>query len=278
MPYDQSKELKRVTDYYNNDSLQKRFSAIVSGESGSGKTFLLRTARMPVHIDSFDPGGTKCLSPWIRSKENPGGQIVADTRWEKEDPYDPSVYAAWEKDTEIRLQTGYFNMFGTYSLDLTMFSEAIMNNQLASKDRAGEAPMHRRDYNPQKTVIVNKIKKLMNLSCDFFLLAHLRETEDTIGTTKDGIPIKVEKYRLSITGNAVITVPLQFDELYVLLGKGSPVKRDLLIDSQGKYVARSRLKANGKLSHTEEPDIGKILKKIGLKWEDKPKLAKFEIV
>ena len=77
MPYDKLAELKRVTDYYAGDSLQKRFSAIISGETNSGKTYLLRTARMPVHIDSFDPGGTKCLQPWIDR-----GQIVADTTWE----------------------------------------------------------------------------------------------------------------------------------------------------------------------------------------------------
>ena len=273
MPYDPLKELKRVTDYYDQDPLQKRFSAIVSGETGSGKTFLLSTCRFPMHIDSFDPGGTKCLRPWIRCKENPNGQIIADTRWENEDPYDPTVYAAWEKDTEVRLQTNYFNFFGTYVLDsLTTFGQAVMNNQLKSQNRAGENPMFRRDYNPTKVVIVNKIKKLMGLKCDFIVTSHLRESEDTIGQTTDGVPIKTEKYRLHITGDAIVTIPLQFDELYVLSGKGSPVKRKLMIDSQGKYVARSRLKANGKLSHEEEPDISKLLKKIGLTWEDLPKL------
>jgi len=63
MSYDPRKELKRVTDYYNQDPLQKRFSAIISGDIEAGKTYLLSTARFPVHIDSFDPGGTKCLAP-----------------------------------------------------------------------------------------------------------------------------------------------------------------------------------------------------------------------
>lgn len=273
MPYDPKKELKRVTDYYNQDPLQKRFSAIVSGESGVGKSYLIRSARFPVHIDSFDPGGTKCLEDLIRSKENPNGQIVADTRWENEDPYDPSVYSLWEHDTEIRLQTGYFDMFGTYVLDsLTTFSDAVMNYILKKANRVAEVPMHRRDYNPQKTTIVNRIKKLMSLKCDFILTSHLRESEDTIGMTKDGVPIKVEKYRLKITGDAVVTIPLQFDELYVLIGKGSPVSRKIVLDSQGKYVARSRLRKNGLLSHEEEPDIKKLLKKIGKTWEDLPRL------
>ena len=76
MPYDYKKELKQVKDYYNGDPLQKRFSALVTGETNAGKTFLLRTARKPVHIDSFDPGGTKCLRDLIKS-----GDIIADTQW-----------------------------------------------------------------------------------------------------------------------------------------------------------------------------------------------------
>jgi hypothetical protein len=266
MPYDPRKELKRVRDYYNQDPLQKRFSAIISGDIGSGKTYLLSTARFPVHIDSFDPGGTKCLKPWIDK-----GDIVADTRWEDEDPFNPKAYTAWERDMEVRIKTGYFDMFGTYALDLSMFSDAVMNYQQNLAGRAGEVPMHRRDYNPQKTIVVNKIKRLMSLKCDFFLLAHLRELEDSSIDTKGNV-IKNYRYRLNITGNAVLTIPLQFDELYVLLGTGSPIKREMLIESQGKYIARSRLKSLGKLSNKEEPDIKKLLKKIGLDWQDKPKL------
>ena len=275
MAYDAKAELKRVKDFYAQDPLQKRFSALISGDTGSGKSYLLRSARFPVHIDSFDPGGTKCLSDLIKK-----GDIVADTQWENEDPFNPTVYKAWERATEIRLQTKYYDMFGTYALDsLSTFSDAAMNYVMLNAkggSRAGETPMHRRDYNPQKTIIVNKIKRLMGLTCDFFLMAHLRESEDIIGITEDGVPIKVNKYRLSITGNALVTIPLQFDELYVLIGKstsvGSKVKRDLLIDSQGKYIARSRLKSMNKLNELEEPDIKKLLKKIGLNWEDKPKL------
>ena len=266
MPYDPRKELKRVQGYYNQDTMQKRFSAIISGDIGSGKTFLLSTARFPVHIDSFDPGGTKCLAPWIKK-----GDIVVDTRWETEDPYSPTVYAEWIKDTEVRIKTGYFDMFGTYALDLSMFSDAVMNFQQNLAGRAGEVPQHRRDYNPQKTIIVNKLKRLMSLKCDFLLLAHLRELEESTTDSKGNI-LKTYRYRLNITGNAVLTIPLQFDELYVLTGKGSPVKREMLIESQGKYIARSRLKSDKNLSCKVEPNIKKFLKLAGLKWENKPKL------
>ena len=277
MAYDKMKELKRVTDYYNGDPLQKRFSAIITGETNAGKTFILRTARMPVHIDSFDPGGTKCLEPWIRSKKNPNGQVVADTTFEKEDPFSPRAFSEWMKTTEIRLNTHYYDMFGTLCIDgLTTFGDAVMNNQLSSKGRAGETPQHRHDYNPQKTYIVNYIRKLMNLPCDFILTGHLRQHEEVRSIdSSTGIVRKEIWHRLHVTGQAVITIPLLFDELYVLRGKGEGKdgpKREMLIDSLGQYVARSRLKSDGRLSAIEEPDIKKLLKKVGLGWEDKPKL------
>ena len=271
MTYDAQSELDRVRKYYEGDPLQKRLSALIYGEIGSGKTYLLRTARFPIHIDSFDPGGTKCLKPWIDK-----GDIVCDTTWENEDPYNPKVFADWMRTTEVRLQIGYFDQFGTYTLDgLSMFSEAVMNYELKKAGREGEAPMHRRDYNPQKVEIVNRIKRFMSLKPDFFLMAHLRREEDVIGQTKEGLPIKEFKYRLNVTGNAVLSLPLLFDEIYILEGKetSSGLERSLIIEAQGKYIARSRLKSDGKLGMREDADIKKLLKKIGLNWEDKSKLT-----
>ena len=270
MPYDKLSELARVRKYYSGDPRQKRFSALVTGETGSGKTFMLRTARKPVHIDSFDPGGSKCLAPWIKK-----GDVIVDSSWEAEDPFAPDKFAEWMKSVDIRIQTGYFDMFGTYVIDsASTWGDAVMNYQLNLKGRAGESPKWSHDYVPQKNYMINYIKKLMNLSCDFILTGHLRDIEETIGHNKAGEPIKRTKYRFLTTGQAVVTIPLQFDELYVIVGESSSsgVKRSMLIDSQGTYIARSRLKSDGKLEATEDPDIRKILKKIGLTWEDKTRL------
>lgn len=274
MPYDPINDIRKVKEYYESDPLQKRFSALITGETGSGKSFLLRTCRFPMHIDSFDPGGTKCLRKWIDR-----GDIIADTHWEDEDPYSPSVYEAWSKETSYRLKVGYFSMFATYVIDsLTTFGDAVMNNQLSGAGRAGEAPKFTKDYTPQKTNIVNKIKQFMKLPCDFILTAHLRGIDEVIGvkTTKDGAEeITKVKYRLLVTGQAVVTVPMQFDEIYVLIGKDSAsgIERRIITDAQGQYIARSRLKADGKLAREEDADIKALLKKINLNWEDKPKLV-----
>lgn len=271
MPYDAQSELKKVREFYAGDPLQKRFSALVTGETNAGKTFLLRTARKPIHIDSFDPGGTKCLRDLIDA-----GDVIADTQWESDDPYEPKSFAAWMKATDLRLQLGYFQQFGTYCIDsATTFGEAVMNYQLNMASRAGETPQHRRDYMPQKTFMTNYIKKLMRIPCDFILTGHLREIKKLIRIdTSTGIATEEIKYRFYTTGQAVVTIPLLFDEIYVITGKEGRdgPKREMLIDSLGTYVARSRLKAKGLLSAVEEPDIKGLLKKIGLDWADKPKL------
>lgn len=272
MAYDYQNELKRVKDYYEGDPLQKRFSALVTGETNAGKTFLLRTARRPIHIDSFDPGGTKCLRDLIES-----GDVIADTQWEADDPFNPRTFAEWKKSVDIRMKIGYFNHFGTYCLDsATTFGDAVMNAVLGSKGRAGEAPRHRHEYNPQKVDMQNYIKKLMRLPCDFIMTGHLREMTKLLRLdTQTGIKTEEVKYRFYTTGQAVVTIPLLFDEIYVIKHKGrggeNPT-REMLIDSLGEYIARSRLKANGLLNSVEPPDIRALLKKIGLDWRDKPKL------
>lgn len=273
MPYTYENELKRVKDYYATDPLQKRYSALVTGETNAGKTYLLRTARKPIHIDSFDPGGTKCLRDLIES-----GDVVADTSWESDDPFNPDAFAKWMKAVDVRFQIGYFEKFGTYCLDsATTWGEAVMSYQLAKKDRAGEVPQHRHDYNPQKVHMSNYIKKLMRLPCDFILTGHLREIRKTLSVdSKSGIVREEVKYRFYTTGQAVVTIPLLFDEIYVIVGegvKGREPKREMLVDSLGTYIARSRLKAKGLLEAVEEPHIKRILKKIGLSWQDKPKLV-----
>ena len=271
MAYTPNDELKKIREYYAGDALQKRFSALITGETNAGKTYILRTARRPVHIDSFDPGGTKCLSDLIKS-----GDIVADTQWEADDPFSPDKFAKWMRAIDIRFQIGYFNQLGTYVIDsATTFGEAVMNYQMAGAGRAAEVPQHRRDYNPQKVYMTNYIKKLMNIPCDFILTGHLREIRKLIHLdTKTGIAKEDIKYRFYTTGQAVVTIPLLFDEIYVIVGeegRDGP-RRNMLIDSLGTYVARSRLKANGKLNAVEEPDIKKLLKKAGFDWRDKPNL------
>ena len=151
MPLEIKTEVEKLQKMYKEDPRQSSFSALVLATFGSGKSYILRTARKPVHIDSFDPGGTKCLKKWIKS-----GEIIADTRWEVDDPLNPYCYKEWLKEFEYRLENGYFDHFGTYALDSsTTWSQAIMNWVLLKAKIPGQAPRRNHDYVPQKIQIQN---------------------------------------------------------------------------------------------------------------------------
>lgn len=253
-------EVQELQRMYKEDPRSESFNALILGESGSGKSFLLRTARKPVHMDVFDPGGTTNLVDLIRK-----GEIVADTRWEKEDPKNPSVFREWEIEMKRRIQEGYFDFFGTYAIDSsTSWSDAIMNQILKVAGVAGEPPRWAHDYIPQKIKIQNWIKVLLQIPCDFILTGHLEGTKDEVSGRMS--------YRYMTTGKGTVTIPLLFDEIYVLDPQGTSkgVEYRLLTQATGTHIARSRLARQGLLSQYEEPNIKNILTKCGFKAEDKP--------
>jgi len=266
LTYTIQNELKRIKEYYAGDPLQKRFSALICGESGSGKTFLLRSCRRPIHVDSFDPGGTKCLRKWIES-----GDIIADTQWEGEDPLEPNRFDKWKKTIELRLQIGYFNSFGTYCLDsATSWANSAMYSQTN-----GAPPDWGKDYVPVKHDMTIYITKLMSLPCDFILTGHLNKEVKVLSyDRKTGVRTEEVRYRFLTIGKAVTTIPLLFDELYVMKTKETSqgLERVIVTEAQGEFAARSRLKGSGILNAEEPADIKAILKKIGLNWEDKARL------
>jgi hypothetical protein len=266
MPIDIQAEIKKVQTFYANDTKQKGFNALFTGEMGTGKTFILRTARLPVWIDSFDPGGSVCLEDEINQ-----GKIIADTQYESDDPYKPSAFKKWKKNFDERYKSDFFNHIGTYCIDSsTSFSQAVMDWQLhggdkvdLQKSRAGEAPKFTKDYTPQKIEMQNRLRRILSLPCDFILTAHLRTIEKKIGTKKDGEDLIDTKYRYMAVGQAAAFIPTLFNEVYVFQAVERPhrVERRLLLDSTGEYLARSRMKKDGLLDQYEETDIKKLLKK-----------------
>lgn len=258
MPLDIKAEIKTIREQYEKDPRQSTFNCLLLGESGTGKSFIARTCRKPVHIDSFDPGGTKNLREWIKK-----GEIIADTQWESEEPLNPGEFKKWRRTFEHRRKEGYFNAMGTYMLDsATTWSEAIMNAVLKESGIAGEPPRFTKDYQPQKVQIRNYIYEMLKLPCDFILTGHLRAIED---------PDKGTIFRFMTTGQGMVTIPLLFDEIWVLDTKESSSGTDYILLTQRTkfHLARSRLAAGGKLDKVEKPDIKYLLKKAGLPTSDK---------
>ncbi len=260
---DARKRAAEINEMYKSDPRQKTFNLLLLGETGTGKSFLMRTARKPVHIDSFDPGGTKGLVDYIKK-----GEIIADTRWESEDPMNPTFYPLWKKEMAERQASGYFDALGTYVIDSsTSWAEMIMNDILKRAGIAGQQPRFTKDYGPQKMLIRNFVRTCLDIPCDFILTGHLEANKDEINGQMT--------LRYMTTGKGTVIIPTLFDEIWVMDPKDGPGGSTyrVLTQSTGKYSCRSRLAKDGLLNQYEKPNIKAILKKVNHPCEDKPLLV-----
>ncbi len=266
-------EVERLRTRYENDSRQHAFRVLVTGESGTGKTHLVRTARRPVHIDSFDPGGTLVLRDLIEK-----GYIVADTIYETEDRTDPQMFREWARNFEYRAKSKYFESFGTYVLDSsTMWAESIMNWVLKEAKIPGAAPRWAHDYVPQKVEIQNWLRRILSLPCDVIVTGHLDGIYESLilhRGSKDEETVQVlTGYKYMTTGKGAIIIPLLFDEQWTTFAeeKGTSTEYKLLTAKWRLYRARTRI-GRGVFDTFEKPDIKLLLKKAGWPTNDKEKL------
>jgi hypothetical protein len=260
---DARKQAQELANKYKQDRRQQSFNLLLLGEMGSGKTFMIRTARKPVHIDSFDPGGSKGLEDFIES-----GDIIVDSRYESEKPLKPFAFTEWKSVMDSRIRSGYFNHIGTYVLDSsTTWAKAIMNSILKKAGLAGSSPRFTKDYQPQKTAIENAIYEMLDLPCDFILTGHLEPFKDEA----EGGRVR---FRYMTTGKGALVIPTLFDEVWTMDPKQSSagVEYRVLTQNTGTFTCRSRLAKEGRLNQYEKPDIKAILKKVGRSSEDLPKL------
>lgn len=263
MTLDIRKEVEEIRSMYKDAKTSKYFRSLIFGDTGTGKTFLTQTCPRPIHIDSFDVGGTTTVRKCIEE-----GWMIADTRYEDEDPQHPTAIALYEKEFDRRLAGGYFEAIGTYILDsITTHGDAAMNHVLWKQGRKDGIPMSGKgtdnDYVKQQKVVEPMLRKILNLPCHVILIAHpdMRENEDT----------RTKAIGPKVYGQLANRLPLLLSEIYCAQAKEvkDGVQYSLLTRQTGYWRCRSRLAALGKIEMYEEPDIKKILEKAGFDNSDK---------
>ena len=262
------KQALDIRKKYQENPRNKSFNAIVHGPIKVGKTSLAKTCRKPVLIHSFDPGGTDPLRDEIAT-----GTIIADTRFEEENPFKPKACRLWENEFNRLRQMGFFNHMGTFIIDsMTTWAQVIMYEVMRkahvakpAKREIGKAPQEN-DWLPQMQFIENYMRLFLSLPCDCILMGHSDRPKDREGN-------EIGDEGIMITGKLRQRVPALFSEIYYMRIKNyQSGERELLTQPAYGVQAGSRLGSGGKLNKTEEPDIKKIMKKVGLDTADKPLL------
>lgn len=251
-------ELEKLRTMYQESSTSEKFNAMITGEVGSGKTTILATARRPILIDSFDPGGARSIRDAVRE-----GYVIVDNRYEEEDAHKPVAFERWETEFRRRMKEGFFDGLGTYCIDsATTWAEAILNKILAKNGRPGGIPTLP-DWQFQINAIRDLSKTFTSLPCDCILTAHIyTNTDPKTGRSSS---------QIGLSGQLRGKLPALFDELYVMVpqetSKGVAYK--VLTRNDGFYKARTRLGSNGRFETYEEPNIKRLLAKAGLSTDDK---------
>lgn len=251
-------ELDKLRAMYTKDIAGGTTNICLLGDLGVGKTSILSTARMPVLVHSFDPGGCKLhhLQPLIKE-----GKIIVDSRFEKEDGKKPTAYKEWESEFERLRMGNVFSGLGTYVIDSFTTWLAALKNEIVKRKGRSEGVLQLQDWQVIMNVVIDMTKLCTALPCDFILTGHLSLEKDEVSGRMLA--------RFKSIPSLQIDVPLLFDEIWVMLSEEvkNGTERRILTQSTGKYTARTRI-GSQVFEMYEEADIKKMLKKAGLSDAD----------
>lgn len=255
-------EFKNMRELYQTSPTKDSFNALIYGYMGTGKTTMIGTARKPILLHCFDPGGEKVLVDQINK-----GEVMVNNSFQNEEAKKPTAYKDWEKEFDrLRGIDGFFESIGTFAIDsVTTWSEALMNTILKSNGRAGGTPQMQ-DYLVQINILRDTIKLITTLPCDVILTGHVDTEKDEItGRIMSGV---------MITGKLKEKLPLLLDEVYMSTSKETRngIDYSILTRNTGQYKARTRIGRGGIFETYEVPDIKVLLRKAGIDDSDKPLL------
>ena len=250
--------LGQLKDASIKDISQDTLNAIILGQKAIGKTQMIcESARRPVLIHSFDPGGTKHMKPEIER-----GEVIVDSRFEFDDARKPTAYDLWEKEFDKMLKMNFFEHVGTYVIDSFTHWLRSMYHKVAKTKFANDGVLEIKGW----AIITNALQSMTRLGtalpCDFLLTGHLtRDKEEFTGRFME---------LFAAPPSCQVTIPSLFDEYYVMrLDPKDDGRRVLQTANTSTAVAGARV-GRGKFSLYEEPDLRKLKEKAGLDITDRP--------
>jgi hypothetical protein len=231
-------EKTRLVDMERREKAKLR--AFIYGYPGTGKTYSLRTwpwsndSKMNMHIDSFDPSGTKCMLEYVEK-----GKCVVDSSFEGDDYENPFAFAEWSRAFSRRCKMGYFDEIDIYALDSgSEFFESIANHVIADgmekekypRNFWGFADDHGREMMRYQKIVVNVIRKILKLNVNFIMTGHTQHKESRFdakaGKHVGMIQKQTEYQTFEALGQLSVKISRLFDEIWIT--KPSYGKNDII--------------------------------------------------
>jgi len=258
---------RSIRDMYSEQAGRGRFSALVMGLRGSGKTSFVCTGPRPILIDSFDPRGTVVVERMYPEEVAKGDILIR--RWWDDSTKRPRVFREWLAQWEKDIRTGFLNHVGTYAIDsYTTFQDALAN-MLGTQGKSAKlepGALAQSAYQPLYATVLDVVKMTSTQDCNFILTAHTLPTQDEL---TGEIMIDIDAFSRMRS-----KLPAMFTEKYVMIVEAgaSESKHYILTRPYRKYIASTQLGAGGTFDLKEPPDIKAMLRKANMPDDDKPSL------
>lgn len=247
---------------YESSAAAVKNNILLIGDYGSGKTTILRTARRPLRVYCFDPGGASVLQDDIDKDGN-----ILVTNFIEKDRMNPTAFSGFKRVFMTDLSSGLLDAMGTVAIDsYTTWGSAILNwvvkygSNCYADINAGIPNL--KAYMVQIMEVTDFVQKLAALKCDVVLTAHIEYEKDEIAGDLQAFIGATKKMKL--------VLPPMFDEKWFCDVKPTSqgLVYSILTEKDSRRVASTRMGAGGKLEKNEKPNIKAILKKCGRPCED----------
>jgi len=221
-------------DTASDEAAQQPLRAMIYGETGSGKTFSLRTLPedfFPVLMLDFDRN-----SEALNGAFPPGAFFIEPIE-------DFKLLGSKRKPTGYKQAKDVITAVVNESLDfaprtiiidsVTRLYESIMDHGLDSSSRGEDAPPQLQDYGTAARLMVLFLRVCIQTGCNLIFLAHEKAYANEVTGIEKGVP--------ALTGQLGDIVPRYFQEILHAKATGSGDKRKWMWDTapMGKFVART---------------------------------------